>query len=334
MYFNEKHKEKVKNRGDDYIYIGSYHKNEETIDRKNERGGRSFIRVKCPYCGSEYDILTYNFLNRKDKCSNCCNCYENSFAYHIQVELGESLNKYWDWEKNAVNPYMVYKQSKKLVYIKCIDIDYHDSYLTTIKSFYNGNRCPYCNPFASHKVHQLDSFGALYPEKAKYWDYKKNKKSSFKVSPKSAHKFWFKCEKCGSSFQRTLNNLNQKNIGVICRSCNASELERKAEKYLIEYNIRYDTQVEYNNLVGLGGGNLSYDFYLPDYNLLIECQGEQHESWIEGWITKDGFEKQLEHDKRKKQYAKEHNINLLEIWYYDIDHIEDILIKTLQIKNN
>lgn len=43
---------------------------------------------------------------------------------------------------------------------------------------------------------------------------------------------------------------------------------------------------------------------------------------------------QDEHDKRKRNYAKEHNINLLEIWYYDIDNIEDILLERLQIKNN
>lgn len=47
------------------------------------------------------------------------------------------------------------------------------------------------------------------------------------------------------------------------------------------------------------------------------------------WITKEDFERQLEHDKRKRNYAKENNIRLLEIWYYDIDNIEEILIKEL-----
>lgn len=87
-------------------------------------------------------------------------------------------------------------------------------------------------------------------------------------------------------------------------------------------------------MLGLGNGNLSYDFYLPDYNLLIECQGIQHESWRKNWITKEDFEKQLEHDRRKREYAKKNNINLLEIWYYDMDNIENILIEKLQIKNN
>lgn len=88
-------------------------------------------------------------------------------------------------------------------------------------------------------------------------------------------------------------------------------------------------------LLGLKGGNLSYDFYSPDYNLLIECQGKQHEQFCKGFhTTKEDFERQVEHDKRKKQYAKGNNIGLLEIWYYDIDNIEEILLEKLQIKNN
>ncbi|MFR2570265.1 MAG: hypothetical protein ACLS90_00865, partial [Clostridia bacterium] len=78
-----------------------------------------------------------------------------------------------------------------------------------------------------------------------------------------------------------------------------------------------------------------YDFYLPDYNLLIECQGVQHERFVKGFHkTKDDFKKQLEHDRRKREYAKKNNIDLLEIWYYDIDNIENILIERLHIENN
>ena len=33
MYFNEKHKEKVENRGDGYIYIGSYRCGEMTLEK-------------------------------------------------------------------------------------------------------------------------------------------------------------------------------------------------------------------------------------------------------------------------------------------------------------
>ena len=36
MYYNEEHKKKIIERGDGYTYIGSYHRNEETIDGKNK----------------------------------------------------------------------------------------------------------------------------------------------------------------------------------------------------------------------------------------------------------------------------------------------------------
>ena len=78
--------------------------------------------------------------------------------------------------------------------------------------------------------------------------------------------------------------------------------------------------------------HLSYDFYLPNLNLLLELQGEQHEYFIKGLHrTQRNFERQLEHDRRKREYAKQHNIKFLEIWYYDIDNIEEILTKQLNL---
>ena len=130
-----------------------------------------------------------------------------------------------------------------------------------------------------------------------------------------------------------MDKLNRSNCGVYCTDCNNSELEEATKQILQKYNIKYIPQKLYNGLIGLGNGSLSYDFYLPDYNLLIECQGEQHEHYCKGLHkTKKDFERQLEHDKRKREYAKQHNIKLLEIWYYDIDNIENILVKELNLK--
>lgn len=48
--------------------------------------------------------------------------------------------------------------------------------------------------------------------------------------------------------------------------------------------------------------------------------------------TEEKFEIQKEHDKKKKEYAESHNIELLEIWYWDFDNIEKILEKELAVK--
>ena len=406
MYFNKKHKKIVEESEDKYVYIGSYKSKKTTIDGKKSK---SHIRVKCPYCNKEYDIRLDYFKNG-GKCTNCCHSYENSFAYYIQQELKEPLNKYWDWEKNDLNPYHITKCSHKKVWIKCDKVDYHDGYLISIcnfynknrcpqcakmsgkihpkdsfgqwlidtygnnavekywspkntldpfkitiqshkkvwilcqdknyhndyggyeitcANFYNGNRCPYCNTHHG-KVHPKDSFGALYTEKAKYWS-KNNDKSPFEVSPMSNKKYKFICEKCGNEFERRIDNLNRNDVGVFCKECNSSKLEQITKVFLDKHDIEYKREYAYSNLIGVGNKNLRFDFYLPQYNTLIECQGEQHKIWIEGWQTKKDFEDLQIHDKRKKDYCKKNNIELIEIWYYDVDNIEEILINKLNL---
>jgi hypothetical protein len=110
-----------------------------------------------------------------------------------------------------------------------------------------------------------------------------------------------------------------------CPHCNLIKGENKITHYFIEHNIQFDTQKSYDDLRGVKGGKLSYDFYLPNFNLLIEYQGEQHEHPIEVFGGEEQFMRQQEHDARKRQYAKNHCIELLEIWYYDFSHIEEIL---------
>ncbi len=407
MYYNKEHRKELINRKG-YEYIGSYKTNEITMDGKNKSKRQSYIRIKCSYCGNEYDVLMSNF-KRGINCSNCCNSYENSFAYHIQQELKEPLNKYWDWEKNELNPYCITEQSNKIIWIKCDKVDYHNSYPTTPNRFYIGNRCPYCttrngkvhpkdsfaqwgidnidknfltkywspkntlNPWEltprssnkiwilcqdkdyhndnggyrvscdkfhsgkrcsychKAKIHPKDSFGYLYPQKAKYWS-KSNNKSPFEVAPCSGQEFKFYCEDCGEEFKTSLNSIISSGRSMKCRNCTSSKGEQKINKYLTDNNIEFISQKTFKYLIGVGNGNLSYDFYLPQYNLLIEYQGEQHEKFIKGFHkSEEDFIIQKEHDRRKKKYTKDNNIELLEIWYYDYENIEKILDNSIKI---
>lgn len=75
---------------------------------------------------------------------------------------------------------------------------------------------------------------------------------------------------------------------------------------------------------------LPFDFYLPDYNLCIEYDGEQHYKPIcfHGCDMKKAWSSFLStytHDLIKNQYCFLNKINLLRIPYYDFDNIEDIL---------
>ena len=105
MYYNEKHAKVVEQRGDNYQYIGSYKRNEKLSNGNVAK--ESYMRVKCPYCGTEYDVSKRGF-ERGSKCDYCCNEYKNSFAYHIEIELNLKLDNVWDFKKNTFNPYYIY----------------------------------------------------------------------------------------------------------------------------------------------------------------------------------------------------------------------------------
>lgn len=180
----------------------------------------------------------------------------------------------------------------------------------------------------------LDSLGILYPKSLEVWS-DKNKKSPFEYAPFSVEKVYWKCH--NSQHEDYLRSISTSNVlNFRCPECQYSKGEN-AISLLLNYNkINYIPQKTFKDLIGLGGGLLSYDFYLPDYNLLIEYQGEQHDRPVDFYnmgIKKTNleFKKQLKHDQLKRDYALKHNINLLEIWYYDFDNIEEILNKELNL---
>lgn len=146
-------------------------------------------------------------------------------------------------------------------------------------------------------------------------------------SHKRRRKWKCKCE-CGNVI--TLDTATIKSGKQLSCGCVKSKGEYNAMIYFNKISLKYIPQKTYEDLLGVNGGKLSYDFYIPNYNLLIECQGEQHEKPYGYNNSEEQFKIQKEHDKRKKEYAISHNINLLEIWYYDYDNIENILKKVLK----
>lgn len=153
---------------------------------------------------------------------------------------------------------------------------------------------------------------------------------------KGTHKpILLKHKKCGQTFETTIANFERNEKRCLC--CDKTfKGEQKIVNYLNNNNKKFHMQQKYDNLRGVNNGLLSYDFYLPTYNLLIEYQGEYHDGTANKQ-TKEQFDIQKEHDKRKKEYAKLHNINLLEIWYWDYKNIEKILdnkLKEDEVKKN
>lgn len=275
-----------------------------------------------------------DFTSGHNGVMDCKAC--NSFAQWGINNLGESfLKEYWDYEKNKdIDPWEISKSGRKKVYIKCQEKDYHESYPVSVHNFsVNNTRCPYCRNNCG-VVNILDSLGSLYSITITLWS-DKNNKTPFEYTSKSNQKVWWRCEK--GEHKDYLRSIKVSNMcDFRCPYCQTSKGELQIENILKKSNILYTPQKEFIGLTGINNGNLSYDFYLPDYNLLIEYQGEQHDHYIKGFHkSKKDFEKQQEHDKRKKEYAINNNIKLLEIWYWDFDRIEEIFQKEfIRIRGN
>ena len=332
------HKVKVDNTGE-YKHIKSYFAGDILPNRKVAKVGHMMIEHL--YCKNKYLIQTTNFINVGQKCSRCCGSYENSFAHHIEQELGLKLEDVWDFEKNTVNPYHISKNAHEKVWLKCqkeeinelnglVKKNYHKNYEIGCDSFSQGIRCSYCKPSGKNpKVHPYDSFGYHHFDKVLSW-HPDNDISPFRVARNSNKKYKFICCECGNIFYTYVCNINTQNSW--CPECSMSEGENIISNWLRYNGIKYEYEKTYEGLVGINGGSLSYDFYLYEYNLLIEYQGRQHDKYIEGLHSSHfEFERQQEHDKRKREYAKDNNIKLLEIWYYDFDKIEEILNKELNL---
>ena len=115
------------------------------------------------------------------------------------------------------------------------------------------------------------------------------------------------CPKHGE-FEQAPNDHMQ---GSGCPKCNLSHLERSVMNYLDDIGITYDYQKHFDWL-----GRQSLDFYLPDYKVGIECQGEQHFFPIDfagkgvEWASKH-FKHVISLDKQKKALCEKHGVKLL-----------------------
>jgi len=318
---------------------------------------------KCPINShlSELKIIN-SFTYGQEGSMDCQQC--NSFAQYLLDNYGEeALDRYWDWDKNInINFWHIAKSTGKIkVWIKCQDKDYHGSYDITPNHFITGNRCPYCTN-RHGKVHPLDSLGKLLEDKnlLHLWS-NRNKKSPYEYTPKSNQEVYWKCpEGTHKDYPRSICGSNKSSFR--CPECQYSKGEERVSNYFInlgfikiideDYIIlddifkekyhHYIPQKEFDGLVGLKNGNLSYDFYLPNlqYNLLIEYDGEYHYMPIRKYknepikYAEERLKKQQEHDRLKTEYAESYNINLLRIPYWEFDNIEDILDEYLNNINN
>lgn len=210
-----------------------------------------------------------------------------------------------------------YQNVKKRIHVRCKVCNYEWNPIAETLIWTNPCGCPNCSGNVIKTPESFESELKITHPELKL------------LSPyiRANRKLHVLCTDCNRDFMATPNKLQQ---GQHCPYCKISHGESVIRSILTNLSIEFEMQKRFDDLKGVGGRKLSYDFYFPTYNFLVEYQGKQHEKPVvfKGTNKKTSllsFEKQQEHDRRKREYAKNHGIDLLEIWYWDFNNIEQIL---------
>lgn len=110
--------------------------------------------------------------------------------------------------------------------------------------------------------------------------------------------------------------------------CIKSNGESLILSLLQELNIHYEYQKKFIDCIAFSLP-IIYDFYLPDYNIIIEYNGIQHYQPVEYFGGKERFIKQQQTDEIKRKWCKEKQIKFIEIPYIDFNKINKEYIKNL-----
>lgn len=132
------------------------------------------------------------------------------------------------------------------------------------------------------------------------------------------------CKKHNYIFEQTPSNHIQ---GAGCRRCKSSYGEAKVELFLLKNEIKYEPQKKFDECKCKQ--SLPFDFYLPEFKILIEYNGKLHYfKPSEYFGGEKSFIRTQTNDKIKKKFCKQNKIPLL-IIPYTIKNIELFLEKYL-----
>lgn len=175
----------------------------------------------------------------------------------------------------------------------CIICPIHGEFWQTPSRHLSGDKCPYC--FKSIKKTTEQFIKEANEKHGNKYDYSKtiyNGNKKYVI---------ITCPFHGDFKQKPLSHLQ----GQGCPKCNISHLEQIIENALVFSNINFAYQQKFSWL-----GGKSLDFYIPNANIAIECQGIQHFKPIGFFGGQANFDKQQIRDIEKFNECKKHNIKL------------------------
>ena len=292
----------------------------------------------CPYCGGTKKLTTEEFIKKANEIHNerydyskinyktsetkvciicpehgefwqtphahltgqgCPKCYGN-----IKLSTEEFIKKANEIHNNKYDYSKVnYLNSETKVCIICPE---HGKFWQTPHSHLTGQGCPKCagkNKTIEDFIHQAKEIHG-------------NKYDYSKVNYVGTEtKVCIICPEHGEFWQTPHNHIGNCQGCPECNTTKNSKIVQKIETKLKEFNIQYIKEKTFDWLKSKS--HMYLDFFLPEYNVAIECHGLQHFEPVEYFGGKIAYDKRYEMDTLKYKLCSEHNIKIY--YFTDID---------------
>lgn len=291
----------------------------EFIEKCKNKYGDSFDLSKVEYVNSTTKVKI--LCHKIDKYGNehgeflvrpadflmghsCAKCKGNYQYKNIEEFVNSYYNTFPNKKEQIEIPInQVYKNNKTKIKVICHMTDKygneHGEFLIRPNDLISDYCCPKCgNNTTKTTIEFIKDAIQVHGNKYNY----------SKVNYINAYsKVTIICPIHGEYEQIPSNHLNGSN----CPYCNAnikSRMEEKITQLLINENYNFERQKTFKWLKYKK--NLYLDFFLPDYNIAIEYQGNQHFKPISLWGGEQELYLRKERDKVKRKLCEKHNIKI------------------------
>lgn len=267
-------------------------------------------------CGNEIDVAGTSLRSGNTK---SCGCYQREQAAASNIKRGRPINIGDTFGELTVIEQLPYKirngkkQRQFLTQCSCGEFVSISGAELLRKEIH---RCQKCNNKLSSERTVIREEGNKYGKLTVIEEAGRDK---------DGRVLW-RCQcDCGNE-KITLGKSLRAGLVLSC-GCLHSKGEAKIEKILNNLNIIFIKQYHTDELKSEKNHYLYFDFYLPDNNIIIEYQGEQHYQNIHSWYNEEGFNQLRQRDEQKRIFCKNKNIKLIEIPYTDYNVLNEEYIR-------
>ncbi len=277
--------------GKKYIYTKSVYVNSNTP-----------LEIICPEHGSFYQ-RPINHYKQKDGCPKCANVLNGVNKRKTLEDFIKGSQKV----HGSLYDYSLSEYTTSSTKIK-IGCKKHGYFFMVPDNHLQGQGCAECRKlvlrkkFAQTKEDFVIKARKIHGDK---YDYSR----SYYINVNT--KVEIICPEHGSFWQEPIGHYYQKNG---CPGCKTSKGEKAIKNILCSNNINFIEQYAFKNCINpITNRKLPFDFFLPNHNICIEFDGEQHYQPIKHFGGEIKFNELVIRDLIKDQYCSQNNIKLVRV---------------------